>query len=667
MTDKKNGLDSESVIKRFERFRDEANKADHQNRLKMVEDLKFSALDQWPDEVKAKRKNRVMLTLDKTAQGVKAVTGTMRDNRPSIKVTPVDSFSDPETAKVISGLIRQIEQQSGATAVYMDAANSQVKCGYGVWRVVNEFAANDVFEQDIFVRRVKNPLNWWFDPRALELTKSDGRYVIGISQMHKDEFKAEFGGKGGVDIADVDSMFTGEGFGDWIDDEDVIFGEMYEKVPKKKKLLLLSTGVTIDEEDLDENVKKLIELSEVKIVKERVVDSYEINYWKVTGNATFDHRVLPTQYFPVIPLYGEVDNIEGEEFIRGLIRPAIDPQRNYNYMVSSNTEVNVLQPIAPYIGTAKMFAGLEHIWNSLSTSLKSWVPFNVDKDAPGMRPERQQPPISSSGYLQASQVAEGDIKAAMGVHEASFGQESSADSGKAKLIEKQSGDTTNSIYLYNLGIAIEHTARVIVDMLPHYYDTMRIQRILGEDGTSEEVTLNRPFRSPEGEKIEHDLTRGKYDVRYSVGPSYKSQREQTVDMMFNWAQSDPRVLEIGGDIIADNLDAPFAQELAERLRKLLPPGMVEEKDPEKRQQIQQQEQAQQQEQQQQLQIQIKDLLSTIAERDSKTELNKAKTAETLEGIPLEKFKAVQDSLAKLASNTQNEANNDRRKPTGGNA
>lgn len=637
------------VVQRCMDARKEAQAADHDNRIKMVDDLRFAALDQWPEEIRKERNGRLMLTLDKINQGVKAVIGDMRDNRPSIKILPVDDGADVETAKVFTGLFRTIEQTSNATSVYLGAAEFQVKCGFGVWRIVNEFASHDVFEQDIFIKRVKNPLNWSFDPMANEITKHDGRWVFGLSQMHKEDFKKEFPE---VEPKDIDEMFDGEGFGDWTDDKDVIFAEYYEKIPKKKRLCLLSNGHTIDKDKLDEETLNVIGMSGVTVIKERQVDSYEIHYYKVTGKTEFDHQVLPWQYFPVIPVYGEIDNIEGEEIIRGLVRPAKDPQRLYNYVSSADVEQAALQPKAPYIGTAKMFAKWKSMWYRANKDNLPFLPYTPDPGAPGMRPERSQPPVASSAYIQRAQIAESDIKSAMGVHEASFGQESNAISGKAKLIEQQSGIVTNSVYMANLATAIEHTGRVIVDMIPHIYDTMRVLRITGEDGQDEEVQVNRPYLSADGKRIEHDLTRGKYDVRVSVGPSYKTKRAEAVETLFQMAQSMPIIAQIAPDLIAKNLDIPHADELEARLRKMLPPGLIEEKDPEKLAQMQQAQAQQAQQQQQMLMLQIKQMLTEMEERQSKTQLNQAKATETMEGIDLDKLRLLQDFFDKLSPPSQ---------------
>lgn len=638
-----------AVVERCKKFRQEAYEADKDNRKNMVDDLKFAALDQWPEDIKKDRNGRLMLTLDKVNQGLGAVIGDMRDNRPSVKVMPVDDNADVETAEVFGGLINTIEQTSNATDVYLSAAEFQVKCGYGVWRIVNEYATHDVFEQDLYVRRIKNPLNWWFDPRAVEKTKHDGRAVVGLSQLHKDDFKIQYPE---VDASKIDDMFSGEGFGDWVSDEDVIFAEYYEKVQTKKTICLLSNGHTIAKDELDDYANELMAINGLMVVKEREAESYDIHYWKVTGNTAFDHHVLPYQYFPVIPVYGVVENIEGEETIRGLVRPAKDPQRLYNYVSSADVEQMALQPKAPFIGTAKMFAKFKNLWNRANKDNLPYLPYTPDSNAPGMQPQRSQPPVASSGYIQRSQIAQDDIRSGMGVHEASYGQESNAVSGKAKLIEQQSGIVTNSVYMFNLAAAIEHTGRVLVDMIPFFYDTMRVIRITGEDGQEDSVTINKPYMDASGKQIEHDLTRGKYDVRISVGPSYKTKRAQTVDILFQWAQSDPRLLQVAGDIIAKNLDVPHADELESRLRKLLPPGMVEEKDPEKKMQQDAAAQQAQQQQNQLMGIQIQDTLSQIEERKSKTELNQAKTAETIAGIGNENTKLLHDSLALMASPSQ---------------
>ena len=597
----------EAVIKRAMARRNRAHEADEHNRDEMVDDLRFAALDQWPEDVKKARKNRPMLTLDHTASHVKQVTGDMQENKPSIKVFPVDSGADKDTAQVIEGLIREIEYNSSAMSVYLNAARFQVKCGYGVWRVMNQYASHDAFDQDIRIVAVKNPLNWWFDPDAIEMTKHDGKFVIGSEKILREDFESKYG-----DIpANFGSKYVGESLDQWTTDEYVTIAEYYEKVSVKKEIVMLSNGDVLEIDQITDDDMAILEQNGIEVVKRRTADSHEIHYYKLTDFKILKHEVLPFRYFPIIPTYGEVDNIEGKEYIRGLIRAAKDPQRMYNYARSAEAETVALQPKAPYIVTSKQVSKHKRFWNRANVDNLPYLPYTPDGEAPP--PQRQSPPIPSQGLMAQSLSAAEDIKAATGIFNAALGDMGSEKSGKAIIARQQESDTSTSIYMFNLAQSIEHTGRVIVDMIPYIYDTQRVMRIRGEDGIEEEQEINAVVYTPSGAEIKNDLTRGKYDVRIAVGPSYKTKRIEAANTLVELARVFPQLLQIGGDLVAKNLDIPGAEELEERLKKLLPPGMIEDPEMEAQQQQAQQQAAMQ------AQIQIQQIMTEL-------EATKAKTA-----------------------------------------
>ena len=205
--------------------------AESKNRIDMVDDLKFAALDQWPDDVKRARKNRPMLTLDHTGQAVRKVMGGIRQNMPSIKVDPIDDGADKETATILEDLTRQIEQSSNARNAYLTAAKFQVKMGYGVWRVVTVDNQDDIFTQDIKIIPVKNPFTWYFDPDAINPQKDDGRFVIGSVTMSEARYKQEFGGEV---PASVDRQGLGESYERWYAPDSVRITEYFVKSKKKE-------------------------------------------------------------------------------------------------------------------------------------------------------------------------------------------------------------------------------------------------------------------------------------------------------------------------------------------------------------------------------------------------------------------------------------------------
>ncbi len=125
-----------------------------------LEDIKFRAGEQWPQEILAARERdkRPALTLDKLSQYVRQIVNDGRQNRPSIKVRPVDGGSDIATAEVFQGIIKHIEENSGADAAYDTALDSSATCGQGYFRVLTEYSGDDTFDQEIVIRRVRNPL-----------------------------------------------------------------------------------------------------------------------------------------------------------------------------------------------------------------------------------------------------------------------------------------------------------------------------------------------------------------------------------------------------------------------------------------------------------------------------------------------------------------------------
>ena len=103
--------------KQFQRCQD----AEDENRRVALEDIKFSRMgEQWPDEVETQRRKerRPCLTINKLPAFIRQVVNDARQNKPSIKVHPVDSGADVKTADVINGLIRNIEYTSNADVAY---------------------------------------------------------------------------------------------------------------------------------------------------------------------------------------------------------------------------------------------------------------------------------------------------------------------------------------------------------------------------------------------------------------------------------------------------------------------------------------------------------------------------------------------------------------------
>lgn len=535
----------------------------------MLDDLNFANGDQWPEDLQKDREadGRPCLTINKVAVFGDQVIGDIRQNEPSIKVKPVDSGSDPDVAEILTGLIRNIEVQSNAEVAYDTAGESAVWCGKGTFRIVTEYADDDSFEQDIRIKRVKNPFTVYWDPAAQEFDKSDARYCYITERIPREEFTRQY-----PDAAIMDHAGGKDQSARWGGDKSVRVAEYFKRVEEKKTLYLLRDPATGAEVVRDEKPEGW------EVLKSRRVNSRKIVWYKTNGREILEG---PTdwagRYIPIVEVWGKEINIEGKSVYKGIIRNAKDPQRLYNFSRSSGAELTSLAPKAPYLVTAKMIGNYQRIWDQAHKKSFPYLPYDADPALAGGIPKRAEPISQSTAITQEIMVSDQELHDTTGLQQANMGQKSNEASGRAILARQREGDTANYPFYDNLGRALTYCGRVILDLIPKIYDTARILRVIGEGGEERFVPVNQQaqIRQPDGSVMEKvfDLTTGKYDVVISIGPSYATQREEARDLMLEFMKVVPAAGPIVADLFAKNLDYPGAQEIAARLRALLPPAV----------------------------------------------------------------------------------------------
>jgi uncharacterized small protein (DUF1192 family) len=185
-----------------------------------------------------------------------------------------------------------------------------------------------------------------------------------------------------------------------------------------------------------------------------------------------------------------------------------------------------------------------------------------------------EPPIQalSIGAAQASD----DIKATTNIYDASLGARSNETSGVAIRQRQSQGGLSNFHFIDNLNRAILQCGAILCDLIPKIYDTPREVRILGEDLKEEIVKVNQRWTDDRGQEHCYDLLNGKYDVRLKIGPNYETDREKTEAMVTELARAYPPMMQMAGDLVLKNMNFRGAEQIAERLRKSLPPGLADD-------------------------------------------------------------------------------------------
>lgn len=549
-----------------------------------LEDIKFRAGEQWlqDDLDKRKKDRRPALTVDKLNQYVRQVVNDGRQNRPAIKVRPVDGGADIATSEIYAGIVKHIEADSNADVAYDTALDSAATCGFGYFRVISEYAGDETFDQDLKIRRVRNPLSILIDPSCEEADASDMRYAFEIEDMDKEAFEAKYPNKIPADWETSDAQ---EWYGEKV--RTAVYWEVREE---DRTLYLMQDGSVITRARYDEIVAAGVELD--SLVKEK----RNIPIRKVYRSKVFGHGFLeePSEwigkYIPLCVVYGNEYDIEGKVSHSGLIRPAKDAQRLYNYSRSAFAERVALTPKAPWLAAEGQLEGREDEWETSNTetyAVLQYKPISVNgQQMPP--PQRINPSDVPVGFQQDMQISEHDIQGAIGMYAASLGSPSNERSGKAIMARQREGDTGTFHYHDNLNRAIRHCGRILVDLIPKIYDSNRVVRIMGYDGATSEIVIDPsiPTASQKlGLKTIYNLGVGKYDVSITTGPSYNTLRQEAAESMVQMIQANPALMGIIGDLMVKNMDWPGAEEISKRLRMTLPPNILEAEQREKQDQL----------------------------------------------------------------------------------
>lgn len=559
-------------------------------RAKMMDDLRFCTLDQWPADIRRERENdiengpRPCLTIDKINQYIVQVVNDMRQGKPGINVRPQDDFADIQTAKLLKGLVRNIEDQSKADIAYATAGESAAKMGLGYWRVTTEYVSEDSFDQEIVIKPLPNTFSVYLGPHIMP-DGSDAKHGFIVETMPLEKFKTEYPGK---KYREEEFDDLGEHWAYWHSGETVTVVEYFCLKRERQMLYFLADGTTMSKADYDKWPEEAGPKPEKQ--NERAAFKEQLKWCKMTGVEILEQRDLPGKYIPIVEVIGRESWVDGKRILWGLVRPAKDSLRMYNYFASTITEKMGLAPKAPFIGAVGQFATSGDRWrkaNRVNYAVLEYDAIDVNGNAVAA-PQRQGATPLEAALLQQMQVIEHDVQTSLGMFKAATGESESQQSGRAILALQRESDTGTYHFGANLGVSIRHTGRIIVDMIPHYYDTKRIVRIIGEDGEIQTAQLD-----PEQDVASKQVTEqggaiqsiynpgvGKYDVSITVGPSYNTKRMEAAATFVEMAKgsADPASAAVLRYLVMRNSDTAGADEAAKLLKSLLPPQALQAMD-----------------------------------------------------------------------------------------
>jgi hypothetical protein len=527
----------------------EAGKED----LFFLSDSEGAQWDQKSFEAR-KRRNKPALQIDQLTQFVNQVSNDIRMNTPSINVIPHSGGADIETAEIFQGKIRDIEQSSNGDDAYDYAVNSAIKGSIGFLRVDHRYKDDESFAQELYIERVVNPFSVMIDPSSIAPDGSDAKCGWVLDEISKEEFEKKYKGFSPV------SFQTKSSIGD--DKGKITLCEYFEIEEELINIAKLEDGSVVE-------VAEGEKYSEVREVVRSVVKRYHLSGEDVLKETTF-----PGKHIPLVPVYGEEAWRDGKRCLHSLIRKAKDPQRRYNFWASTEAELLMKSPKATVIAVGGTTEAYAKDYKDPDNAIVLRYDQTDARGNPAPAPQINPGPQIPSGIVNAMQRAAEDIKSTLGLYNAFIGQRSNETSGVAIKQRKMEGDRAVYHFGDNLVRSITHVGRILVSAIPVIHSEPEIIRIVGKEESSEEVGINGAL--VEGQERSFFLAEGKYNVSVTTGASYATMREEAAEFFQQVIQSQPQLIEVAGDLMFKFMDFPGAQALSERMKKLVPPHLLEE-------------------------------------------------------------------------------------------
>jgi len=607
--------DQELITEAKKRLNYEIDK-DNGNRTRSRDDLRFLTIPgaQWDDVVARERKmwGRPMLEVNVLPKYVDQVTGEMRMNKSKIDIIPADDDADMDQAKLRAGKIKEIEYNSAAKNIYDACGDGITECGYAAMEVLAEYSDNNPFEQELKIKLIDDPINRvYLDSRFDPYFYDNAEYGFKITVYDKDRFEEEFPGADYV---------TNQGSNNEINknlivDDGVVVVEYFYKEKRNKTMVLLSDDRIMEKSEAEKEIQRLkdhqkmaveqgIKLTQPiiipEILKERKdVEECQVKYIKFVSDDILERNVWPGTIIPLAILHGKVRIIDGERYICGLIRNAIDSQKMLNYWHTTAVESIALAPNTPVVMTDEMVAGNEDDWTSAHKRNYAYLTYKPDPAQPN-GPYRLQPSTPSPALFNELDRAENNIESTIGMHKTDVGQTGPEVSGNAIEARQLPGHVSTFVYQDNLIKGIERIGKILLDAMPQIYDNERTTRVLREDGEEENTLINTTVGNAlnaaqndpkkysglnledlkdKAEKEGYDadynkMSNGQYRVIVTTGPSFETKRQEAAQRMLDFAQISGTMNPIDKYYYLKNADWEGASELAEAVRKQIPYGIL---------------------------------------------------------------------------------------------
>jgi len=609
----------------------QASEADAKQRQRELDDLRFYAGDQWPEELLVARQGmsaigdnpavpaRPCLVVNQALQPVAQVLNQERSMDMGAELVPADDFAgligpiDDTEIELREGLLRRIQRAPETAEARTWAFERAAIAGRGYWGIGVRYVPGKTFDQEVFVEKYWNQACITLDPFHESSTGSDAEWGFIGRDVPWEQYKAEFPkAANGEDNAvltsyaeDEDFRALGEMYPGWFTTDSKqrtcrVVTYYYTK-RATRTLGVMADGRTgwMGKPPEDVTPEELAEYlpEDAEVVQERDVIDKQIKWAKLDGHQILDEGDWAGTDIPIIKVVGrELQPYDNDRRTEGLVRPMRDSGQGFNAALSKGVEVINLAPIPPWQIAAGQDEGFENEYLLSTTRTISALHYNTH-DANGVpypgKPERTNAGVDIAPIWASIQLFGECIKNTTLTPSATLGDvDPSLKSGRAirEVLDQAKKGTSN--FLDNQARSIRREAQILNGLFYPIYGIRegRMARIMTGEGESQTVMLGQPFSqdakgrpqpAPEGAipgqngVKQYKLTDTTFNVVVKIAKAYDTRRQEAAQLFSDLVAANPNEMAITGDLLFESLDSPGAKQAAERHKLMLAPPILQ--------------------------------------------------------------------------------------------
>jgi hypothetical protein len=501
MKEKTKSLELKILEKAKAYYQESKNSTIYQNWLNQAKQAwNFYDGEQWSESEKLalEKSAQAPIVINKIATKIDAVSGNEISSRTRVAYRSRSGAKNEEqTARALTDLALYVAQKNDQSIELSNMFKAGLITGVG-WLDIGVKSNGSI---PYIFNNCENELNIIYDIRSRNLDYSDARFVAREKWLDIPTLQALFKDKANTVIKQLQTQTYSQNFGIGFNEELTSAEEYLNTQEQRAKVVEVQFKQT---EKLYTVTNKLGQsfstFDKALAYKEKdneVTESFNYRTYLVyfTESTVLSYKALDYDFndFTLVPYFFKRKRTNGEPY--GLVKSAIDPQREYNKRRSKALHL---------LNTVQVVADVDAVEDPNILAREAARPDGIILKRPG-----KDLKILRNAELANSQVAimnqaTADIQETTGVFDDRLGKKTDAVSGIA-IQQRQIASTNNQMFAFdNLRKVKKQLGRMILSLIRQYFTSEMIINITDDINVPKLVTLNKVAIDEDGKPIYDD-------------------------------------------------------------------------------------------------------------------------------------------------------------------